>query len=67
MLYVMRIIGVEETVEFSVGVFLTLLCAFNLWSHCFGCSSGIDTVVLIDLGHSEQKGEAATCRKRGFV
>jgi hypothetical protein len=67
MFYVMGIIGVEENVDFSVGVFLTLLCAFNLWSHCFGCSSGIDTVVLIDLGHSEQKGEAAADRKRGFV
>ncbi len=27
----------------------------------------IDTMVLIDLGHCEQKGEAATGRKRGFV
>ncbi len=44
----------EEIVEFLVGVFLTLMCAFYLWSYCFRCSNKIKTMVLIDLGHNEQ-------------
>jgi hypothetical protein len=44
----------EEIVEFSIGVFLKLLCAFNLWFYCFGCNKKIKTMVMIDLEHSEQ-------------